>query len=105
MLFSRRKVDLHRLRLAHCRREHEKRQEQERDVHERRHIDPDPDAPRFLVLLAFALAFSCLSYVSTNPAKDGKYRKIKVNVMADVDGNGKPDKLKIHHKEGYFAEQ
>ena len=45
-----------------------------------------------------------LAYVSTNPSKDGKYRKIKVNVSADVNGDGKPDKLKIHHKQGYLAD-
>lgn len=46
-----------------------------------------------------------LSYVSTNPAQDGKYRKIKVDVTADIDGDGKPDKLKVNHKQGYIAEQ
>lgn len=45
-----------------------------------------------------------LSYVSTNPSKDGKYRKIKVNVTADIDGDGKPDKLKVNNREGYLAE-
>jgi VWFA-related protein len=38
-----------------------------------------------------------LSYVSTNPTKDSKYRRIQVDVTADVDGDGKPDKLKINH--------
>jgi VWFA-related protein len=46
-----------------------------------------------------------LGYVSTNTKKDGKYRKIKVEVVADVDGDGKPDKLKIHHREGYSAKK
>ncbi len=45
-----------------------------------------------------------LGYVSNNPAKDGKFRKIKVEVNVDVDGDGKPDKLKVNHKEGYIAE-
>ncbi|MFQ5740665.1 MAG: VWA domain-containing protein [Acidobacteriota bacterium] len=46
-----------------------------------------------------------LSYVSTNTARDGKFRKIKVKVWADVDGNGKPDKLKVRHKQGYIVEK
>ncbi len=46
-----------------------------------------------------------LGYISTNTKKDGKYRKIKVEVVADVDGDGKPDKLKIHHREGYTVEK
>ncbi|MFB3902966.1 MAG: VWA domain-containing protein [Acidobacteriota bacterium] len=44
-----------------------------------------------------------LSYVPTNTKMDGKMRKIKVEVQADVDGDGKPDKLKTNHREGYVA--
>ena len=44
-----------------------------------------------------------LSYVSTNKKKNGKFRKIKVRVKADPDGDGKPDKLKIRHRAGYQA--
>ena len=46
-----------------------------------------------------------LGYISTNTKKDGKYRKIKVEVIADVDGDGKPDKLKVHHREGYSVKK
>ncbi len=47
-----------------------------------------------------------LGYVSTNTKKDGKFRKIKVEVVADVDGDGKPDKnLKVQHRDGYQAEK
>ena len=46
-----------------------------------------------------------LGYISTNTKKDGKYRKIKVEVVADVDGDGKPDKLKVHHREGYTVKK
>ncbi len=46
-----------------------------------------------------------LGYVSTNTEKDGKFRKIKVEVVADVDGDGKPDKLKVQHREGYLVEK
>jgi VWFA-related protein len=45
-----------------------------------------------------------LGYVSSNTQKDGKTRKIKVEVNADVDGDGKPDKLKVNHREEYLAE-
>lgn len=44
-----------------------------------------------------------LSYVSSNPKRDGDYRRIKVEVTADVDQDGKPDKLKASHKQGYIA--
>ncbi len=44
-----------------------------------------------------------LSYVPTNTKYDGKLRKIRVEVEADVDGDGKPDKLKTSHREGYIA--
>jgi VWFA-related protein len=45
-----------------------------------------------------------ISYVSSNPKRNGKYRKIKVSVGVDVNGDGKQDKLKVSHKEGYTAE-
>ncbi len=47
-----------------------------------------------------------LGYVSTNTKKDGKFRKIEVEIVADVDGDGKPDKdLKVQHRDGYQAEK
>ena len=46
-----------------------------------------------------------LSYVPSNTKKDGKFRKIKVEVKADLDGNGKMDKLKVNHRQGYPAEK
>lgn len=46
-----------------------------------------------------------LGYVSTNTKQDGKYRKIKVEVQADIDGDGKTDKLKTQHREGYQAKK
>jgi VWFA-related protein len=47
-----------------------------------------------------------LGYVSTNTKKDGKLRKIKVEVSADIDGDGKPDKkLKVQAREGYVVEK
>jgi hypothetical protein len=45
-----------------------------------------------------------LGFVSTNPHVDGKLRKLKVEVVdTDVDHDGKPDKLKVRHKKGYYA--
>lgn len=44
-----------------------------------------------------------MGYVSSNPKQEGKYRKIKVEVKADVDGDGNPDKLKLNHREGYLT--
>ena len=45
-----------------------------------------------------------LSYVSTNTKSGNKFRKLRVRVKADLDvnGDGKPDKLKVLHKEGYY---
>jgi VWFA-related protein len=43
-----------------------------------------------------------LSYVSTNPKQDNKFRKLRIQVEIDVDGDGKPDKLKVSHKQGYY---
>ena len=43
-----------------------------------------------------------LSYVSTNPKQDNKYRKLRIQVQADVNGDGKPDKLKVSHRQGYY---
>ncbi len=47
-----------------------------------------------------------VSYVSTNSKRDGKFRKIKV-VLKDVDlnGDGKPEKLKVNYRDGYVAEE
>lgn len=46
-----------------------------------------------------------ISYISSNPRKDGKYRKIRIKVKADTNGDGKPDKLKLNHRSGYYAEK
>src|SRR2546428_1816214 len=44
-----------------------------------------------------------LSYVSTNTAKDGKFRKIRVEAKAEI--AGKPLELKVRAREGYYAEK
>jgi VWFA-related protein len=45
-----------------------------------------------------------IGYVSTNTARDGKFRKIKVDVQTDLkDKKGKPLKLKIVTRKGYTA--
>ncbi len=47
-----------------------------------------------------------LGYISSNTKKDGKLRKIKVEVVADIDGDGKPDKkFKVRNREGYVVEK
>lgn len=47
-----------------------------------------------------------LGYVSSNTDKDDDdYREIKVEVKADVDGDGKPDELETRHREGYLPGQ
>ncbi len=43
-----------------------------------------------------------LSYISSNTQENKKFRKLRIKVEVDVDGNGKPDKLKVLHKEGYY---
>ena len=43
-----------------------------------------------------------LSYVSTNPKQDKKFRKLRIKIEVDVNGDGKPDKLKVSHKQGYY---
>ena len=44
-----------------------------------------------------------LAYASTNTKRDGKFRKIKVQVRADINGDGKPDDLKVQTRQGYQA--
>jgi len=46
-----------------------------------------------------------LAYASSNPKRDGKFRKIRVVVTADVDGDGKPDELKVLTRSGYQARE
>ncbi len=46
-----------------------------------------------------------IAYASTNTKKDGKYRKIRVDVSADINGDGKPDKLKVTTRKGYLAKE
>ncbi len=46
-----------------------------------------------------------IAYASTNTKKDGKYRKIRVDVSADINGDGKPDKLKVTTRKGYMAKE
>jgi len=43
-----------------------------------------------------------IGYISQSNNKKNKLRKIKVEVIADIDNDGKPDKLKAIHKEGYY---
>jgi Ca-activated chloride channel homolog len=44
-----------------------------------------------------------IAYASSNTKRDGKYRKIRVEVNADVTRNGKPVKLKVLTRTGYQA--
>jgi VWFA-related protein len=46
-----------------------------------------------------------IAYASSNTKKDGKYRKIRVEVTADLNRDGKPDKLKITTRKGYLAKE
>jgi Ca-activated chloride channel family protein len=46
-----------------------------------------------------------LAYVSSNTKRDGKYRKIKVEVNVDVNRDGKPDELKIFTRKGYQSKE
>jgi VWFA-related protein len=44
-----------------------------------------------------------IGYVSSNTVKDEKYRKIKVEVHADLEKDGKPVKFKVKTRKGYIA--
>jgi len=44
-----------------------------------------------------------IAYASSNTKKDGKYRKLRVDVTADINNDGKPDKLKVTTRKGYLA--
>jgi VWFA-related protein len=44
-----------------------------------------------------------IAYASTNTKKDGKYRKLRVDVSVDLNGDGKPDKVKVMTRKGYQA--
>jgi VWFA-related protein len=47
-----------------------------------------------------------IAYASTNTNKDGKFRKIRVEVDAKLtDAKGKPVKLKVVHRKGYIAKE
>ena len=46
-----------------------------------------------------------IAYTSTNTKKDGKFRKIKVEVQTDLTENGKPLKLNVVTRKGYTAAQ
>ncbi len=46
-----------------------------------------------------------IAYASTNTKKDGKYRKIRVDVNVDYNGDGKPDKVKVQTRKGYQAKE
>lgn len=43
-----------------------------------------------------------IGYVSTNTKKDDKFRKIEVEVHADIKRNGKPVKFKVKTRKGYI---
>jgi Ca-activated chloride channel homolog len=44
-----------------------------------------------------------ISYASSNTAKDGKFRKIRVDVKTDLMDKGKPAKLNVVTRKGYIA--
>jgi VWFA-related protein len=44
-----------------------------------------------------------IAYASSNTKKDGKYRKLRVDVSVDLNGDGKPDKVKVMTRKGYQA--
>jgi VWFA-related protein len=44
-----------------------------------------------------------LAYASSNTKRDGKFRKIRVEVRADINHDGKPVLLKIQTRQGYIA--
>lgn len=47
-----------------------------------------------------------IAYASSNTRKDGKFRKIRVEVDAKLtDAKGKPIKLKVIHRKGYLAKE
>jgi VWFA-related protein len=47
-----------------------------------------------------------IAYASTNTQKDGKFRKIKVDVISELtDAKGKPLKLKVATRKGYIAKE
>ncbi len=46
-----------------------------------------------------------IAYASTNPKRDGKFRKIRVVVNADISNNGKPVDLKVQTRQGYLARE
>ena len=46
-----------------------------------------------------------IAYASSNTKKDGKFRKIKVDVSVDINNDGKPDKVKVQTRKGYMAKQ
>jgi len=47
-----------------------------------------------------------IAYASSNTKKDGKFRKIRVDVSADLkDAKGKPLKLKVITRKGYIAKE
>ncbi len=46
-----------------------------------------------------------IAYASSNTKKDGKYRKIRVDVNVDINGDGKPDKVKVQTRKGYQAKE
>ncbi len=44
-----------------------------------------------------------LAYASSNPKRDGKFRKIRVEARADINHDGKPILLKVQTRQGYLA--
>jgi VWFA-related protein len=46
-----------------------------------------------------------LAYVSSSQAASAKLRKFRIEVSAiDINSDGKPDKLKVRHKKGYYGQ-
>jgi len=46
-----------------------------------------------------------IGYASSNTKKDGKLRKIRVDVAVDINNDGKPDKVKVQTRKGYIPRE
>jgi VWFA-related protein len=58
-------------------------------------FDANDFAQAFEKVMSDSAAYYVLGYASTNPAKDGRFRRVKVSL-------GRPD-LRVEHRSGYYA--
>jgi VWFA-related protein len=75
------------------------------DTGGRAFLDTNDFGPVYTRVIADTSAYYLLGYNSTNPARDGRFRRIRVRVIPSTSLGAGKRALKIEHRSGYYADR